>query len=80
MTFDLRASHHFASEDYAKRMEELGFRYEFSGAFADKPYRKVKEGDPVTFNTLDELMAFVDKYGEIVLCDLSIEIYDTYRE
>ena len=34
----------------------------------------------VELNTLEELMAFVSKYGLIVLSSSTIEIYDAYRE
>jgi len=34
----------------------------------------------VEINTLEELMAFIAKYGRIVLYDGKIEIYDDYRE
>ena len=37
----------------------------------------------IDINSLDELIKFVDKYGEIVVStenDPYIEIYDTYRE
>ena len=30
--------------------------------------------------SLDELMAFIRKYGQIVMSEKEIEIYDTYRE
>ena len=34
----------------------------------------------VTINSLEELLAFVAKYGRIVLSENEIEIYDDYRE
>lgn len=34
----------------------------------------------VIINTLEELMAFIEKYGMIVLDEDKIEIYDDYRE
>lgn len=34
----------------------------------------------VEINTLKELMAFIEKYGVIVLDKDEIEIYDDYRE
>lgn len=34
----------------------------------------------VNINTLEEMMAFIGKYGMIVLKEDEIEIYDDYRE
>lgn len=34
----------------------------------------------IVIKSLDDLMAFVDKYGEVVLSGDTIEIYDGYRE
>lgn len=34
----------------------------------------------VEINSLDELLAFINKNGEIVMRKDSLEIYDTYRE
>lgn len=39
-----------------------------------------KEFWTVNIKSLKELMTFVKKYDEVVLCDDSIEIYDDYRE
>lgn len=44
----------------------------------------VKEDDTpvwmIELSTMEELLALHDKYGEIVLTDGQIEIYDDYRE
>ncbi len=42
----------------------------------------VKEGDSWVINieTLDELMAFIEREGDIVLDTISITIYDDYME
>lgn len=44
----------------------------------------IKEDDTpvwmIELSTLEELLALHDKYGEIVLTDGQIEIYDSYRE
>lgn len=34
----------------------------------------------VTFDSLEELMAFIEKYGRVVLNRTEIEIYDDWRE
>lgn len=34
----------------------------------------------ININSLEELMSFIDKYGQVVIDKDEIEIYDDYRE
>ena len=50
--------------------------------FIEQGFKPIHDGKRyhVEINSLEELMKFVERYGEIVLDDGMIEIYDTYRE
>jgi GT2 family glycosyltransferase len=77
MKFMLATSGSFYNkEPYRKELEGLGFTFrkgEFGWCINNKDTF-------IELNSLDELMAFVGKWGEIVLFDGRIEIYDDYRE
>lgn len=77
MEFTLSTSGYFYSDpDKMNRLEEFGFTFRKTSSdnFAI-------EGEPkIQINSLEELIQFSNKFGEIVLVDKSIEIYDDYRE
>ena len=58
------------------RLEQIGFAFEKSN------YKDFKiTGKPeIEINTLEELIQFGNKHGEIIVSDGNIEIYDDYRE
>lgn len=77
MKFTLSTSGHFYPQaDRRKELEEIGF------TFKPSDYKDFTiEGSPeIEINSLEELIQFADKFGEIILRDYSIEIYDDYRE
>lgn len=71
----------------------MEFRVVRSSQFSDEKPRNVKEiykkGDNwyIKINTLEELLAFENKYGNLIISknwdnqeEMQIEIYDDYRE
>ena len=75
-----------------KQLEKLGFKF----TQHDQKYTELYQGIwgnqkdmyhmdwnqevTVEINTLEDLLAFQKKFGQIVLSDNEIEIYDDYRE
>jgi hypothetical protein len=77
MEFTLSTSGHFYSQaDRRKELEEIGF------TFKPSDYKDFTiEGSPtIEINSLEELIQFADKFGEIIVGNGSIEIYNDYRE
>ena len=77
MKFTLSTSGHFYPQaDRRKELEEIGF------TFKPSDYKGFTiEGSPeIEINSLEELIQFANKFGEIIVGDGSIEIYDDYRE
>lgn len=77
MKFTLSTSGHFYPQaDRRKELEEIGFTFNPSN------YKGFTiEGSPeIEINSLEELIQFANKFGEIIVGDGSIEIYNDYRE
>ncbi|MHB8096085.1 MAG: hypothetical protein ACYDEI_00305 [Erysipelotrichaceae bacterium] len=80
MKFELSTSGNFYSKsEHVNRLIDLGFEF--------KPYEDrfmivddYENHPTIEINFLDELMSFIDAYGEIIINRNSIEIYDNYRE
>ncbi len=58
------------------RLEQIGFTFEKS----DYKDFKITGNPEIEINTLEELIQFGNKHGEIIVSDGHIEIYDNYRE
>lgn len=85
MKFTLKVSREvFNEEEQMKVLEPLGF--EFSDGEPSEwipgaiDFFKVGEAPTIEINTLEELMEFAGKWGQLVISSGTIEIYDTYRE
>ena len=77
MKFTIQTSGYFYSnKEDIKRLEQIGFSFEKSD-FRDF---KIKGNPEIEINTLEELIQFCNKHGEIIVSDCHIEIYDDYRE
>lgn len=65
--------------DKAKRekLEEIGFTFKPSNY---KEFTITDIEPEIEINTIDELIQFTAKYGEIIVMGETIEIYDNYRE
>jgi hypothetical protein len=77
MKFTLSTSGYFYTRaDRRKELEEIGF------TFKPSDYKDFAiEGSPeIEINSLEELIQFANKFGEIIVGDGSIEIYNDYRE
>jgi len=78
MEFELSTTGYFyPNEEDRMKYEKLGFKFEPS----DYLQFKKSEGNPkITLNSLDDLIKFSNEFGEIIVSDGHIEIYDDYRE
>ncbi len=85
MKFHLKTSGGFYTHKRAEALEELGFSF---GAcdFPDlrtNEERVYKIGNPpdgIEINSLEDLMKLVQEYGDVIVSEDTIEIYDNYRE
>jgi len=79
----------FDDTENIKKLKELGFKYketlhEVNGRYEYgdiTTYRKDDSELPtIEINTIEELMDFIDKYGQVVVDNERILIYDDYLE
>ena len=85
MKFKLTTSGSFYNEEDAKKLAGLGLPLEKNndGPCATRFEYWLKPSEPtveIEIETLDALMEFVKEWGDIVLSEDTIEIYDDYRE
>lgn len=87
MKFKLTNCDHFPKEDYAKKLETLGFKFKPCNDVYFKSQGRLEPDSwddnskiSIEINSLEELIAFVRKWGQIVLYEDEINIYDDYRE
>ena len=82
MKFRLETSGIYYSESEKNKLEKLGFHFaeadkrNLSTAYRIKSYPKVE----IEINSLEELMILVKEFGEIIISENELEIYDNYRE
>ena len=81
MKFELSTTKYQYFGEEKKDLMELGFtfRLETSPLFAKDRY-VIEEKPLIELKTLEELMEFVSKWGQVVLTKDSIEIYNDYRD
>lgn len=94
MRFKITTSGSFYNDEDAEKLTQLGFKFEPTAEMLTRhnlptitrhrQWYKIwgDENDEVyrEFATLEELMAFVAEWGEVVLKPDEVEIYDNYRE
>lgn len=87
MKFNLTTSGCFYKDKDKIKLGQLGFRFktteEVYGEFTHKEWYKDEDFEnPVTIeiNTLEELIQFVKEWGEIIISEDGIKIYDDYIE
>lgn len=87
MEFKLTTTGDYYSKEDADALESLGFKFEYMNmGYFKKKYRKIVDRVPLTVTSLEELLDFVNEWGEIVISEdvdpgrYQIEIYDGYRE
>lgn len=76
MKFTLSTTRYFYTEEEAIELKDLGFEF----VKTESKRLTLSEPSSVDINTLEELVAFVEKYGVIVFYPKEIEIYNGYRE
>lgn len=77
MKFTLSTSGHFYPQaDRRKELEEIGFTFKPS----DYEDFTIGGSPEIEINSLEELIQFANKFGEIIVGYGSIEIYNNYRE
>lgn len=77
MKFTLSTSGYFYNDPESREeLSRLGFTFSLKNKF----YHINQNTIEIEINTLEELVEFTKKYGEIVFSDGQIEIYDDYRE
>ena len=78
MKFSIKTTDHFYEyQEDRDKLSKLGF------TFKESEYRRFRIDEADVFheiNTLEELINFIKEYGEIVMTENSIEIYNDYRE
>jgi hypothetical protein len=70
-------------EDSKSKLEELGFTFratdKIRGSFSYWFHKLSEPADPIEINSLDELIAFTDKYGDCIISDGVLVIDDPDR-
>ena len=78
MEFELSITGHiYPNEEDRMKYEKLGFKFEPSNYLQ---FKKSNGNPKITFNSLDDLIKFANEFGDIIVSDGHIEIYDDYRE
>jgi pectin methylesterase-like acyl-CoA thioesterase len=83
MTFRLTTAGCFYSAEQAEKLSRLGFKLQQTcepTAYRFGDWYMPNGQATIEINTLDELMEFVKEWGDIVLSEGNIQIYDDYRE
>ena len=80
MKFLLSTSGNFYSEEQAEELKTLGFKFTETRPEKKKNLFMPTESVEIEINTLEELVAFSEKWGNLIISPKTIEIYDDYRE
>ena len=80
MKFNLTTAGHFYTSEDAKKLKEFGFKFDDEGYDKRLCKRQIFSDVEVEINSLEELIAFSNKWGELIVSDGSIIIYDDYCE
>lgn len=82
MKFKLNSSGNFYDSE-PEELVKLGFKFRKTKdplISTRISFYKEKSGDDIEINSLEKLVDFIKEFGEVVMSDDSIEIYDDYRE
>ena len=87
MRFNLDTSGSFYNEEEKSELEELGFVFDQRPEPGRAWHKSWDQEIYIDFNSLDDLIKFIKKYGQVVISPpekegwgWDIEIYDDYRE
>lgn len=76
MKFELTTTEYGYEKEDANKLKQLGFEF----IYRDNYYSKNDKDISIEINSLDDLMNLIKEYGQIVINESKIEIYDGYRE
>lgn len=76
MKFNLSTSGDFYTVEGAKKLEELGFEFEDNGFSEHLCKRMITNSVEINISSLEELLEFYDKWGELIINSNEIIIYD----
>jgi hypothetical protein len=79
MKFKLKTSGYFYKDEDKEKLLKLGFKFD---PYIFKEYRWTKKDNvpEIEINSLNELVKFMEEWGDLILSPNAIEIYDNYRE
>ena len=80
MKFDLSTVGYFYTVEDAKKLEELGFQFDNNGYDKRLCKRIITRSVEINISSLEELLEFSKKWGELIISGNEIIIYDDYRE
>lgn len=84
MKFKLNTTGTFYSSEEATKLRVLGFKFRTTkevygaGAFTPQEFYKDHQDVEVEISTLEDLLKFISSWGECIIDDNSITIYDDY--
>jgi hypothetical protein len=77
--FNLLTAGRFYTKEDAEKLSSLGFEFTLSeSCIKSFPPYKISGNPSIEFTSLEELINFIDRWGEIVIDGKSIIIYDDY--
>lgn len=80
MKFNLSTVGQFYTVEDAKKLEELGFEFDDNGFSKRLCKRMITRSVEINISSLEELLEFSKKWGELIISGNEIIIYDDYRE
>ena len=80
MKFKVCTAADLYSEVRAQKLRALGFVFRVNEHDKTAPCFKINDKVEVEIGTLEELIAFAENYGALIVTPGEIEIYDYYRE
>ena len=82
MKFKLTTAGYFYKKENAESLGKLGIKFIESGQGTGIKgiFTVTQEDTYIEINTIEELVALTEEYGDIVFDGEEIEIYDDYRE
>ena len=82
MKFKLTTAGYYYKKESANYLGRLGIKFIESGRGTGIPgiFTVTQEDTYIEINTIEELVALTEEYGDIVFDGEEIEIYDDYRE
>ena len=82
MIYSITVTDYFynSESEEVKNLRGLGFEFELITNFMGNDLTIKESNVSIEINTLEELIAFNEKYGRIIFDGTHIEIYNGYRE